>query len=168
MPVIYAPRGDRRAIRAMLPKTVRAALYVFSRDNDDFIKLRRMTHVWLHHGDSDKEASFRRKSASYDVLVQLAQAPGRRLRPVELARAVILTRSGVTRLVQGLERAGLVERVPSPDDGRGSLVHLTAEGRDVLRRASRTHLAGVRDRFANRFDDDELRTLSGLLGRLVA
>ncbi len=106
--------------------------------------------------------------SDYDVLVQLAQAPGRRLRPVELARAVILTRSGVTRLVQGLERAGLVERVPSPDDGRGSLVHLTAEGRDVLRRASRTHLAGVRDRFANRFDDDELRTLSGLLGRLVA
>ena len=74
MPVIYAPRGDRRAIRAMLPKTVRAALYVFSRDNDDFIKLRRMTHVWLHHGDSDKEASFRRKSAAYDVLVVAGQA----------------------------------------------------------------------------------------------
>jgi len=106
--------------------------------------------------------------SDFDVLAQLAQAPGRRLRPVELARAVLLTRSGVTRLVHGLERAGLVERVPSPDDGRGSLVHLTAKGRDVLRRASRTHLAGVRERFAERFDDDELRTLSDLLGRLVA
>jgi hypothetical protein len=74
MPVIYAPKGDFRAIRAMLPKTVRAALYVFSRDNDDFLKIRRMTHVWLHHGDSDKEASFRRKSGAYDVLVVAGQA----------------------------------------------------------------------------------------------
>jgi DNA-binding MarR family transcriptional regulator len=106
--------------------------------------------------------------SDYDVLVQLARAPGRRARPVELARAVLLTRSGVTRLVHGLERAGLVERVPSPDDGRGSLVQLTAAGRDVLRRASRTHLAGVRERFAERFDEGELRTLSDLLGRLVA
>jgi DNA-binding MarR family transcriptional regulator len=105
--------------------------------------------------------------SDYDVLVQLAQAPGRRLRPVELARAVLLTRSGVTRLVHGLERAGLIERVPSPDDGRGRLVQLTAEGRDVLRRASRTHLAGVRERFADRFDEDELRTLADLLGRLA-
>jgi DNA-binding MarR family transcriptional regulator len=105
--------------------------------------------------------------SDFDVLVQLAQAPGRRLRPVELARAVLLTRSGVTRLVHGLERAGLVERVPSPDDGRGHLVQLTAAGRDVLRSASRTHLAGVRERFAERFDEDELRTLSALLGRLL-
>jgi DNA-binding MarR family transcriptional regulator len=105
--------------------------------------------------------------SDFDVLVQLSQAPGRRLRPVELARKVLLTRSGVTRLVHGLERAGLVERVPSPHDGRGHLVHLTAAGRDVLRRASRTHLAGVRERFADRFEEDELRTLSALLGRLV-
>jgi CDP-glycerol:poly(glycerophosphate) glycerophosphotransferase len=74
MPVIYAPSGDRRAIRAMLPKTVRAALYVFSRDNQDFMKVRRITHVWLHHGDSDKEASCRRKSGAYDVLVVAGQA----------------------------------------------------------------------------------------------
>jgi hypothetical protein len=74
MPVIYAPQGDRRAIRAMLPKTVRAALYVFSRDNDEFMKVRRMTHVWLHHGDSDKEASRRRKFRAYDVLVVAGQA----------------------------------------------------------------------------------------------
>jgi len=74
MPVIYAPKADHRAIRAMLPKTVRAALYVFSRDNDDFMKVRRVTHVWLHHGDSDKEASARRKSRAYDVLVVAGQA----------------------------------------------------------------------------------------------
>ena len=75
MPVIYARKGDLRAIRAMLPKTVRAALYVYSRDNDDFMKVRRrMTHVWLHHGDSDREGSFRRKSGTYDVIVAAGQA----------------------------------------------------------------------------------------------
>ena len=74
MPVIYAPKGDPRSIRAMLPETVRAALYVYNGDNEKFIKVRRITHVWLHHGDSDKEVSFRRKSAAYDVLVVAGQA----------------------------------------------------------------------------------------------
>jgi DNA-binding MarR family transcriptional regulator len=102
----------------------------------------------------------------YDVLVRLAQAPGGRLRPAELARAVLLTRSGVTRLVQGLERDGLVERVACPDDLRGSFVSLTRQGRDVLRQASRTHLHGVGELFAGRFDPAELRLLAGLLDRL--
>jgi hypothetical protein len=74
MPVIYAARGDRRAIRAMLPTTVRAALYVYNGNNDEFMRVRRMSHVWLHHGDSDKEACFRRKSAAYDVLVVAGKA----------------------------------------------------------------------------------------------
>jgi DNA-binding MarR family transcriptional regulator len=104
--------------------------------------------------------------SDYDVLVQLAQAPERQLRPAELARAVLLTRSGITRLVQGLERAGLVDRVACPDDRRGSLVRLTPQGADVLRRASRTHLAGVRELFADRFDDRQLAQLAELLGPL--
>jgi DNA-binding MarR family transcriptional regulator len=104
--------------------------------------------------------------SDYDVLVQLAQAPGGRLRPAELARAVLLTRSGVTRLVQGLEREALVERVACPDDLRGSLVQLTDRGRGVLRQASRTHLRGVGELLAGRFDDGELRLLADLLGRL--
>src|SRR4029453_5391766 len=78
MPVIYAPTGEPRAIRAMLPKTIRAALYVYNGGNDEFLKVRRMTHVWLHHGDSDKEACHRRKSANYDVLV--VAGPGARER----------------------------------------------------------------------------------------
>ena len=48
--------------------------YVYSRNNADFMKVRRLTHVWLHHGDSDKEACFRRKSAAYDVLAVAGQA----------------------------------------------------------------------------------------------
>jgi CDP-Glycerol:Poly(glycerophosphate) glycerophosphotransferase len=74
MPVIYAPTGGRRAIRALMPKTVRAALYVYNGNNSEFIKVRRVKHIWLHHGDSDKEACFRQKSAAYDVLVVAGQA----------------------------------------------------------------------------------------------
>jgi DNA-binding MarR family transcriptional regulator len=106
--------------------------------------------------------------SDYDVLVQLSLAPGRRLRPVELARAVLLTRSGITRLVQGLERAGFVERVDCPEDARGFLVGLTPAGLELIRSARATHLEGVAELFSDRYSDDELETLSQLLERLPA
>ena len=102
------------------------------------------------------------------MLLQVAQAPGRRLRPVEIARAVLLTRSGITRLVQGLERAGLVERVDCPDDARGFLVALTPAGLELVRSARETHLEGVAELFADRYSDEELETLAELLERLPA
>lgn len=102
------------------------------------------------------------------MLIQLARAPERRLRPVELARAVLLTRSGITRLVQGLERAGLVERVECPEDARGFLAALTPAGVELVRRARATHLEGVAELFADRYTDDELETLARLLERLPA
>lgn len=98
--------------------------------------------------------------------MQLSLAPGRRLRPVELARAVLLTRSGITRLVQGLERAGFLERVDCPDDARGFLVGLTPAGLELSRSAGSTHLEGVAELFADRYSEDELETLSQLLERL--
>jgi DNA-binding MarR family transcriptional regulator len=102
------------------------------------------------------------------VLLQIAHSPGQRLRPVEIAKAVLLTRSGITRLVQGLERERLVERIDCPDDARGFLVALTPEGADLVGRARATHLARVADLFANRYDDEELAQLAGLLERLPA
>ena len=102
------------------------------------------------------------------MLLQVSQAPGRRLRPVEIARAVLLTRSGITRLVQGLERAGLVERVDCPDDARGFLVALTPAGLELVRRARETHLEGVAELFTDRYTDAELETLAELLERLPA
>lgn len=105
--------------------------------------------------------------AAYDVLVQLAQAPGRRLRMTELAGAVLLSRSGVTRLVDRLERNGLVARSRVEEDGRGVAATLTERGLDRLRGASRTHLEGVVRHFADRLDTAELAELRRISERLA-
>lgn len=105
--------------------------------------------------------------AHYDVLVQLAEAPGRELRMTELADRVLLSRSGLTRLVDRLEREGLVERRACASDARGTLAALTEAGRDRLRDAWPTHLADVVERVISRYTPEELATLGDLLGRLV-
>jgi DNA-binding MarR family transcriptional regulator len=104
--------------------------------------------------------------SDYDVLVQLARAPEQRLRNIELAKAVVLTRSGVTRLVDGLERDGLVARVSCPSDKRGTLVMLTDQGMRRLRDAAGTHLDGVRDLFLDRIGPDGLKRMDALLREL--
>jgi DNA-binding MarR family transcriptional regulator len=105
--------------------------------------------------------------AAYDVLVQLAEAPDRQLRMTELAAAVLLSRSGVTRLVDRLEKIGLVARGPVESDGRGVSARLTDAGLSRLRVASRTHLAGIVRHFVNRLDADDLRALERISRRLA-
>jgi DNA-binding MarR family transcriptional regulator len=97
--------------------------------------------------------------SSYDVLVQLAHSPERRLRMSELADSVLLTPSGLTRLVDRLCREGLVERVPCDDDARGSFAALTERGLERFATARRTHLDGVRRLFLRHFSESELRRL---------
>ena len=104
----------------------------------------------------------------YEVLLHLAHAPGRRLRRVDLAESVLLTPSGVTRLLDGLERAGYVTRAASESDARVAYAVLTDEGYDKLREAAPTHVGGIRELFAERFSGDELETLAELLVRLPA
>jgi len=104
--------------------------------------------------------------AFYDVLLTLAQATGRRLRMAQLADRVALSRSGLTRLVDRLQREGLVRREPSPDDARGMFTVITVEGLRRLREAVPIHLAGVQRHWLAHFDDDELRVLGGLMSRL--
>lgn len=105
--------------------------------------------------------------AAYDVLVQLAEAPGRRLRMTDLADALLLSRSGVTRLVDRLERIDLVERSRAAGDGRGVVARLTERGLARLRAASDIHLAGISRHFAARLDAGELAALQGLCARLA-
>jgi DNA-binding MarR family transcriptional regulator len=102
----------------------------------------------------------------YDVLLQLAEAPGRRLRMAELADRVLLSRSGLTRLIDRLQAEGLVRREPSPDDARGTFTVLTLAGVGRLRAAAPVHLAGIQQHWLGHFSDDELRELGTLLRRL--
>lgn len=104
--------------------------------------------------------------SDYDVLVQLARAPGHKMRNIELAKAVVLTRSGVTRLVDGLERDGLVARASCPSDKRGTLIKLTEEGARRLREAADTHLNGVRELFLEKMGDGGRAQMDVLLGKL--
>jgi DNA-binding MarR family transcriptional regulator len=104
--------------------------------------------------------------AAYDVLVQLSESPAGALRMSELAQAVLLSRSGLTRLVDRLERDGLVERRSCPSDARGTLATLTEAGRNRLREASGTHLRGVARHVLSHFDAAELDTLGNLLSRV--
>jgi DNA-binding MarR family transcriptional regulator len=103
----------------------------------------------------------------YDVLLQLAESRHRRLRMAELADRVLLSRSGLTRLIDRLQSEGLVRREPSPDDARGTFTVLTAEGMARLRAAAPVHLAGIRKYWLAHFSDDELRGLGLMLARLA-
>lgn len=98
--------------------------------------------------------------SSYDVLVQLSTAPEEGLRMSDLAEAVLLSRSGLTRLVDRLQREGLLERRQCPEDARGSYATLTQAGRDRLEEARPTHLSGVRRLFLDRLDSGERRRLA--------
>jgi DNA-binding MarR family transcriptional regulator len=105
---------------------------------------------------------------SYEVLLHLARADGRRLRRVDLADRVVLTPSGITRLLDGLERSGYVERASCETDARVTYAQLTDAGEAKVREAAETHVAGIRGFFRERFSRDELEALGGLLERLPA
>lgn len=102
----------------------------------------------------------------YEVLLYLAQDPDRRLPMSALAERTMLTRSGITRLVDGLVGAGLVERISCPSDARVSYAQLTDAGYEKLRSAGCTHVASIRRLFCERYTTEELEQLAELLGRL--
>ena len=104
----------------------------------------------------------------YDVLVQLSEAEGHRLRMQELAERVLLSKSGLTRLIDRMEREGYVERSPCTDDRRGTWATMTDAGFERIRRTAPTHLAGVREHFADVIDEDEAAALTAALERVVA
>jgi DNA-binding MarR family transcriptional regulator len=116
--------------------------------------------------DAELVAEHGLTTRDYEVLLFLAQADGRHLPTSALAERTMLTRSGITRLVDGLVGSGLIERHACLNDARVSYAQLTDVGYETLRKASRSHVAGVRRLFVERFSDEELETLAELLGRL--
>jgi DNA-binding MarR family transcriptional regulator len=105
--------------------------------------------------------------SAYEALRFLADAPGQRMRPGELAAAALLTPSGITRLCDRLERDGLIVRESCDDDGRGNLVVLTEAGETRAREAQRTHLAGVRRRFLDLLTEQEIEVLGTVWKRVA-
>ncbi len=105
--------------------------------------------------------------AWYDVLLQLSGAPQGRLRMRDLADAVLLSRSGLTRLVDRMVAAGLVCREAHPSDGRGANAVLTPAGRAALRRAAPVHLRGIEAHFARHLTDAEAGVLRTALDRVL-
>jgi DNA-binding MarR family transcriptional regulator len=101
--------------------------------------------------------------AEYDVLLRLAKATGRTLTMTELAKRIMISPSGLTRVVDGLEEKGLVKRTRSANDARVVSAALTEAGRDKVRRAAQTHLGGVRHHFTGRLSASQLRELASAL-----
>jgi DNA-binding MarR family transcriptional regulator len=104
--------------------------------------------------------------SDYDVLAQLYYAPGQRMRRIDIARLVLLSPSGITRLLDGLERAGWVEKVRCDSDARVVYAALTEEGTRKCEEARSTHVADIEELFGSRFSDDERNALAEMLGRL--
>ena len=105
--------------------------------------------------------------AWYDVLLELNAAPDRRLRMSELGARVVLSRERVSRVVDELEQAGLVQRAPNPDDRRSRFAVITAQGRARLRAAVPTYLAGVERHYTSHLEEAEMRVIATALGRVL-
>lgn len=104
---------------------------------------------------------------TYEVLARLAEAPGRRLRMQELADLLPLTKSGLTRLLDRMEQAGLARREMCPSDRRGTFAALTREGREALERAGEVHLRVLHERLT-RLEEEELAALLTACSKIAA
>lgn len=105
--------------------------------------------------------------AWYEVLLELSYMPDGRLRLQDLAERVLYSRSGLTRLIDRMEKAELVKREPCDDDKRGTWAVLTNKGLREFRRAAPTHLRGIETEFFSRLTDDEVEAVGKAMSRIV-
>lgn len=120
----------------------------------------------LRELDAELVAEHGITTRDYEVLLYLAQAPERKLAMSALAERTMLTRSGVTRLVDGLVGIGFIERIACTRDARVSYASLTNAGYKKLREAGHTHIASIHRLFLSNYDPDEIQQLATLLARL--
>jgi DNA-binding MarR family transcriptional regulator len=120
----------------------------------------------LRELDAELLADHDMTARDYEVLLYLSQADGRRLPMSALSERTMLTRSGITRLIDGLVGTGLIERVSCQSDARISYARLTDAGFEKLARAGCTHVASIQRLFLKNFSEAELEQLAGLLARL--
>ena len=103
----------------------------------------------------------------YDVLIELVEAPKNRLRMHELAQKVVLSRSGLTRLVDKLETEGLLDREAAPDDRRGAFAVLTTKGKDAVRKSWPAYSKGIAKHFASYMNSEESKILRDVFDRII-
>jgi len=125
-----------------------------------FIKTHAQIIEWI---ERDLATEKRVPLTSYDVLIALFEAPDKRLRMHELASKVVLSRSGLTRLVDRLEKQGLIVRERSNTDRRGAYAVLTREGKRALVKAWPTYANGIKEYFISGMNEDELVTIQLIL-----
>ena len=125
------------------------------------------THSRLvHELDAELERGHDLPLSSYEVLMNLADAEGNHLRMGELADRLLLSRSGITRLADRLEKQGLISRQRCDEDGRGYFAELTDRGRELIGAARPDHLAGVRRHFLDRLEPEDIDALGAIWERL--
>ena len=133
---------------------------------DAFVRLVRANAAVTRQLSAQLSADHGLNLSHYEALLSLARAPDSRMRRVDLANGLLLTASGVTRMLDGLERDGLVAREQCASDRRVSYAVLTKAGRDKLREASKSHTRQIRELLGGPFDEDELGQFVALLNRL--
>jgi len=118
--------------------------------------------------DAELQTTQSMSLADYEVLVQLSQDEAGRMRMSELAERLMLSPSGLTRRLDGLVTAGLVDRVRCPTDRRGAYAVLTGAGRRRLEQVAPSHVEQVRRHFIDRLDRDQLSALAEILSFVCA
>ena len=156
---IIDPMTTPRIARSLSPRDSRVGTW------RDFLTAHARLERML---DDDLRAEHDISLAEYDALLQLAEAPGRRLRMHQLADRVLLSRSGVTRLIDRLVRDGSVERDTCQTDARGAEAVLTAAGLERLRIAAPTHLRGIADHFVDAIHPSDLEAVGRAMRDILA
>jgi DNA-binding MarR family transcriptional regulator len=122
--------------------------------------------------DADLQHDFGLSLTEYEILVRLSERPQRQMRMAQLADALAHSRSRVTHTVTRMQKAGLVDRTSSPEDGRGIVCRLTDRGYDVLVSAAHVHVTGVRDYLVDLVDPADFaalgRVMDAVSDRLIA
>jgi DNA-binding MarR family transcriptional regulator len=124
-------------------------------------------HRVLNALDRELQSEHGISLAYYEVMLFLSRSPERQMRMAELARTVLRSPSGLTRLVDRMVGDGTVERLPCPGDARAANAHLTDKGYDKFRAAARTHVRGIREHFLDRVGEAEREGLRCALERLA-
>lgn len=133
---------------------------------DAWVRLIRTARLLLDRVEGDLKREGLPPLPWYDALLELRRAGEDGLRPFELERTMLLAQHNLSRLVDRLEKAGLLTKRPCPEDGRGQILAITGAGRDLLRRMWPVYAAAIERHLGARLEGAEAETLVGILDRL--